>query len=234
MATQQIHRDNHHPIDLIYSENLLNHIRANLKRFVRNSQTTEGLKEAAVAITVVDIHHDPKIHDITYSASWTDHAAIILTKRAPNLRNHPGQWALPGGRIDSGESPEETVLRELEEEVGLTLDADRIIGRLDDYGTRSGFNIKPIVVWGGEKAILTANPGEVKSIHRIPLAEFMREDAPTLHKIPESDQPVLFMPVGNTCIAAPTAAILYQFREVAILGNDKRVDHYEQPYFAWK
>jgi hypothetical protein len=125
------------------------------------------------------------------------------------------------------------VLRELEEEVGLKLDPDCVLGRLDDYNTRSGFTIKPVVVWGGNDVSLRANPGEVASIHLIPLAEFMREDAPILQDIPESENPVLMMPVGDNWIAAPTAAIIYQFREVAMLGNDRRVSHYEQPYFAW-
>ena len=136
--------------------------------------------------------------------------------------------------MEAGESPEETVLRELEEEVGLTLDIDRVIGSLDDYSTRSGFIIKPIVVWGGTDITLKANPDEVASIHRIPLAEFMRDDAPMFQEIPESEHPVLFMPIGNSSIAAPTAAMIYQFREVALFGNDIRVAHYEQPYFAWQ
>ncbi len=221
-------------IDLIYNENLLHHVRGNLERFTMRTRANEGLKEAAVALTIVDIQHDPDIHDIPFLESWTGQAAIVLTRRASQLRNHAGQWALPGGRMDSGESPVDTALRELEEEVGVTLDTDRVIGRLDDYSTRSGFTITPIVVWGGTDIRLTANPDEVASIHRIPLIEFMREDAPILQKIPESEHPVLLMPIGNSWIAAPTAAIIYQFREVAILGKDSRVAHYEQPYFAWR
>ena len=136
--------------------------------------------------------------------------------------------------MDKGERPEDTALRELEEEVGLKLGEDRIIGRLDDYSTRSGFTISPVVVWGGTGLSLTANPKEVSAIHRIPLAEFMRPDAPILEPIPESDHPVLLMPVGNNFIASPTGAMIYQFLEVAILGKHKRVEHYEQPYFAWQ
>ena len=86
----------------------------------------------------------------------------------------------------------------------------------------------------GDRIELTPNPAEVASIHRIPLAEFLRADAPLIQEIPESSAPVILMPVGNTCIAAPTAALLYQFREVAILGKETRVAHYEQPVFAWK
>ena len=220
-------------IDLTFNETLLNHVRINLNRFVTRSLINNGLKEAAVAITIVDIQPDSNIHDIPFSKSSTGHAAIILTRRANNLRNHAGQWALPGGHIEPGESPEETVLRELEEEVGLKLDLNHIIGRLDDYGTRSGFIIKPVVVWGIATTSLVANPHEVASIHRIPLSELMRDDAPVIENIPESEHPVLFMPIGNSSVAAPTAAMIYQFREVAILGNDKRVAHYEQPRFAW-
>jgi len=221
-------------IDFTFDDNLLNHLRANLKRFSKREQVNNGLKEAAVAITIVDNQQCPNIHGIPFLESWTGHAAMILTRRASNLRNHAGQWALPGGRIEAGESPEETVLRELEEEVGLKLDEDRVIGSLDDYSTRSGFVIKPIVVWGGPDITLKANPDEVASIHRIPLAEFMRDDAPVFQEIPESENPVLFMPIGNTSIAAPTAAMIYQFREVVLFGNDIRVAHYEQPHFAWQ
>ncbi|MCA9945823.1 MAG: hypothetical protein KC449_20210, partial [Anaerolineales bacterium] len=71
-------------------------------------------------------------------------------------------------------------------------------------------------------------------IHRIPLAELLRSDAPILHNIPESKHPVLLMPIGTSWIAAPTAAMLYQFREVCLLGKQTRVAHFEQPYFAWK
>jgi hypothetical protein len=55
-----------------------------------------------------------------------------------------------------------------------------------------------------------------------------------LEDIPESDRPVLRMPVGDSWIAAPTAAVLYQFREVAVQGRSTRVAHYEQPVFAWR
>jgi hypothetical protein len=136
--------------------------------------------------------------------------------------------------MDRGESPEETALRELEEEVGARLGTDSILGRLDDFTTRSGFTITPVVVWGGDELQLKANYDEVDSIHRIPLQEFLRKDGPVLQTIPESDYPVLLMPVGQGWIASPTGAIIYQFREVALMGRTIRVGHYEQPYFAWK
>lgn len=218
----------------IYNDDLLQHIRANLNHFDRQTSDQKGLKKAAVAVTIVDRQNGSvptKRQPFDPSAG---RAAMILTRRAATLKAHAGQWALPGGQMEAGECAEEAVLRELEEEVGLKLGTDAIVGRLDDYDTRSGFTIKPVVIWGGTDVTLKPNPGEVASIHLIPLAEFMREDAPILEDIPESGNPVLMMPIGNTCIAAPTAAIIYQFREVAILGHHQRVAHYEQPYFAWR
>jgi 8-oxo-dGTP pyrophosphatase MutT (NUDIX family) len=215
-------------------EDLFNRMKANLDRFVRLPQEQHDLKRAAVAITIVDIEHDPALYDIPYKNAWNRNAAMILTRRASRLTRHAGQWALPGGRMDTGETPAETALRELEEEVGLKLDMDRVIGHLDDYSTRSGYSISPVVVWGGTGLRLTPNQSEVESIHRIPLAEFLRADAPILQEIPGSKNPVLLMPIGRGSIASPTAAMIYQFREVAILGRSIRVAHYEQPFFAWQ
>lgn len=219
---------------LICNDNLLRRMRANLARFDVVTHKKEGFKQAAVAITIVPIKRDPALYNIAYREAWREDAAIVLTQRASKLRKHAGQWALPGGRIDAGESPEEAALRELEEEVGLKLGLDRVIGRLDDFTTRSGFIMKAVVVWGGRDVTLTANPAEVAAAHRIPLREFMREDAPILQTMPQSKHPVLLMPVGDAWIAAPTGAIIYQFREVAILGKQTRVAHYEQPFFAWR
>lgn len=219
-----------HPLN----DSLCQRIRQNLDRFQQSTHEREGVRQAAVAITLVNCAGPPDIYSIHYDENMYSDAAIILTRRSLKLRKHAGQWALPGGRMDAGETPAQTALRELEEEVGLALGEDQILGQLDDFTTRSGFTMKCIVVWGGADVKLVANPDEVHAIHRIPLIEFMRPDAPILESIPESEHPVLMMPVGNSWIAAPTAALLYQFREVAILGKDTRVAHYEQPRFAWK
>ena len=189
---------------------------------------------AAVAVTLVDCRKKAGIGKLAFDPKNIDQAALILTTRTAKLKNHAGQRAFPGGRIDQGESPEQAALRELEEEVGLKIDSDQVLGRLDDYVTRSGFVITPVLVWGGSDVELEANPKEVDKIHRIPLSELMRDDAPILEPIPESEYPVLKMPLGNDWFAAPTAAIAYQFREVGILGKSTRVAHFEQPYFAWR
>lgn len=193
-----------------------------------------GARAAAVAVTVTDEGHGADLSGMPSHAQWQASAALILTRRSMRLRNHPGQWALPGGRIDPGETPEQTALRELREEVGLSLAPTDVIGRLDDFVTRSGFVMTPVVIWAGSRRDLAPNPDEVDSIHRIPVSEFMREDAPMLEPVAGGGAPVLRMPVGDNWIAAPTAAILYQFREVCLRGQATRVAHFEQPDFAWR
>ena len=187
---------------------------------------------AAVALVVVDAGSGPDLPGM--APGQGDDAALLLTRRAAHLRQHAGQWALPGGRMDAGETPEQAALRELNEEVGLALPPSQVLGCLDDYATRSGFVITPVVVWAGAVAALAPNPDEVASIHRIPLTELLRADAPILDASAHSPHPVLCMPVGDSWIAAPTAAFMYQFREVCLLGRATRVAHFDQPQFAWK
>ena len=197
-------------------------------------RSVAATRHAAVAVALIDEGPGADLDGMPRHTAPSDRAAILLTRRAAAMRNHPGQWALPGGRIDPGETPQQAALRELGEEVALHVDASCILGRLDDFETRSGFVITPVVVWAGAGRCLLANPSEVQSVHRIPVEEFLRADAPMLEHLPEHVEPILKMPVGRTWIAAPTAAILYQFREVCILGRATRVAHFEQPLFAWR
>jgi len=209
-------------------------LRDKLAKFIVQPMAADGRRRAAVAVAVTEAGHGAEIEGMPAFAQWSTAPALLLTRRALTLRQHAGQWAMPGGRIDDGESPEGAALRELAEEVGLSLDAGSVLGRLDDYATRSGFVITPVVVWAGAARELVANPGEVASIHRIALDEFLRPGAPLLNPVRGAEHPVLRMPVGHTWIAAPTAAFIYQFREWILLGRATRVAHFDQPVFAWK
>jgi 8-oxo-dGTP pyrophosphatase MutT (NUDIX family) len=191
-------------------------------------------QRAAVAVTLVEEGHGAELAGLPRQAQWSRRAALLLTRRAAGLKRHAGQWSFPGGRMDPGESPEAAALRELHEEVGLLPGPAAVLGRLDDFSTRSGFVITPVVVFAGTAPELELDAGEVASAHRIPLIEFERADAPWLDPLPGSEHPVLRMPVGDTWIAAPTAALIYQLVEWGLRGRGTRVAHYEQPTFAWR
>jgi 8-oxo-dGTP pyrophosphatase MutT (NUDIX family) len=163
-----------------------------------------------------------------------DEAAVLLCRRPTTMRRHAGQWAFPGGKIDDGEGPLDAALRELHEELGLRLAAEAVVGWLDDYATRSGFVISPVVLWCDTDATLEPDPDEVLDAHRIGLRALL-DCEPRYIQIPESDRPVLQLPLVGDLIHAPTGAILYQFREVALRGRlGQRVDHLEEPVFAWR
>jgi 8-oxo-dGTP pyrophosphatase MutT (NUDIX family) len=192
---------------------------ANIAAFQRTGLSDEGHKPASVALCVM--------------LNGDGVPGLLLTRRAPNLRSHAGQWALPGGRRDAGESVEDAALRELAEETGLEAGPESVLGVLDDYATRSGYLMTPVVVWGGQdRGQLRRNASEVARMHLIPLADL--DVPPRLLKIPESDQPVLQLPLLGRWLNAPTAAIVYQFCQVALHGRPTRVSHYEQPVWAWK
>ena len=180
-----------------------------------------ALKRAAVAIA------------LTEAGDAAHGTAILLTLRAAGLRAHSSQWALPGGRCDEGETQVTAALRELHEELGLELGPGDVLGLLDDYPTRSGYLITPVVVWAAPSAAISPNPDEVASVHRIALGDIERADAFDFTTIPESTRRVIRFRHAGQFIHAPTAALIYQFREV-LAGRDTRVAELEQPVFAWK
>jgi len=179
------------------------------------------LKRASVAIALAGMGDD------------TNDTALLLTRRASGLRAHRAQWALPGGRCDAGETQVQGALRELREELGLDLADDAVLGLLDAYPTRSGYLITPVVVWANGHETIRPNPQEVASVHRIALGAIERDDAFDFTAIPESDRRVIRFHWEERLIHAPTAAMIYQFREV-LAGRNTRVVDLEQPVFAWK
>ena len=183
--------------------------------------TTSGLKRAAVAIVLAK------------ADGPGGGTALLLTLRAAGLRAHSNQWALPGGRCDAGETPVAAALRELDEEIGLRLEPEDVLGILDDYPTRSGYLITPVVAWAASSSNLSLNPDEVASVHRIALEDVLRADAFDFIAIPESRRRVIRFRHHGDFIHAPTAALIYQFREV-LAGRHTRVADLEQPVFAWK
>jgi 8-oxo-dGTP pyrophosphatase MutT (NUDIX family) len=160
--------------------------------------------------------------------------SFLLTRRAAKLSSHGGQFALPGGRIDSGEDARAAARRELLEELGVELDDSSVLGLLDDFATRSGYVMTPVVLWGAEVDALTPNPAEVAVAYRVPLSELYRDDAPIITSSRTGDASLLSLPLVGTQVFSPTAAIIYQLRELAFEGRTTRVHHYEQPRFAWR
>jgi len=195
---------------------VLDDAEAAVRRFPRVAVPLDGRRAAAVAVVMFEDEHGP---------------AVWLTRRTSKLRAHPGQFALPGGRFDEGEDAVAAALRELHEELGIAAERADCAGLLDDYPTRSGYVITPVVVRvdGAEPA---PNPAEVAELHRISFTDL--EVEPRYLAIPESDRPVIQLPLVGHLVHAPTAAVLFQFREVALHGRTTRVDQLEQPVFAWR
>lgn len=203
---------------LRFEEDLRSTLALHLARFERWTAPVEDRHLAAVAVVVVPDERE--------------RAAVVLTVRAAGLRRHGGQWACPGGRLDPGETPEAAALRELEEEIGLSLPPENVLGCLDDYPTRSGFVITPVVVWG-TGGPLRPDPREVAEVYLLPVEE-VTPDRVVLHPGPESGRPVMGLSLPLGTLYAPTAALVHQFAEVAVHGRDARVAHFEQPRFAWR
>jgi 8-oxo-dGTP pyrophosphatase MutT (NUDIX family) len=238
-------------VTITYDDALREQVRARLVGHDRRVVTDPTKRHAAVAVVLVDSEVGEDRVDPAPVDDWIDGrpmpndldgrmvdvsggAAFLLCRRASRLTSHPAQWALPGGRLDPGETVVDAALRELDEEVGARLPDSAVLGLLDDYPTRSGYVMTPVVIWGGGRLDLHPAPAEVVAVYRVGLHQLQREDSPRFITIPESPRAVVQIPLGNDLIHAPTGAVLLQFRWLCLEGRDDPVDELEQPVFAWK
>lgn len=236
------------PAPIAYDAALRERVVGNLARHRRRTVTLGERRHAAVALVLVD--STPETAKVTATAedgtvapavtllhdgllTAAGGAAVLVCRRPMHLNRHAGQYALPGGRLEPGEDVVEAALRETHEEIGLELGTDTVLGLLDDYETRSGFVMTPVVVWGGD-AQLRPDPDEVMAVYRVGLHQLQRADSPRFGTIPESDRPVVSVPLGSTVLHAPTAAVLVQLNWLGLLGRHDPVHHFEQPVFAWR
>ena len=236
------------PPPIEYDEGLRERVATNLAGHRRRAVDLDGRRHAAVALVLVDSSPaDPVVRARLADGSpardplrrpegllsAAGGAAFLLCRRPLTMRRHAGQFALPGGLLDSGEGVVEAALRETHEEVGIDLAPDRVLGLLDDYVTRSGFVMTPVVVWGGE-AEIRPDPGEVMAVYRVGLHQLQRADSPRFETIPETDRPVVSVPLGTTIVHAPTAAVLVQLNWLGLQGRSDPVRDFDQPVFAWR
>lgn len=189
-------------------------IAANLAGFERREVSGEGLRHAAVAILVSPYRGKP---------------TFVLTRRALTMRRNAGNYALPGGNIEPGEDVVAAAARESCEELGVTVGPDAALGLLDDFVTLGGHRVTPVVLWSDAPLRLAIDPVEVHKAWRISLAELDHRDSPRRLAHEGGPDPILQMRLRGGWVNAPTAAWLFQFREVALHGRTVRLDGVGQP-----
>jgi ADP-ribose pyrophosphatase len=200
-------------VSYAHDDALRSRIVANCAAFERRAIEDPDPPRAAVAVAIVG----------------EDEARYLFIQRALHLRRNPGQYALPGGRLEPGESIPDAARRELLEELGVDLPAAAVLGILDDLRTRGGAIVTPVVMWGGGVVELVPDPVEVNDAWSVPLGELDHPEAPRWVTLEGVDGRVLRMSVRGEWINPPTAAMLYQFREVALHGRSVRVDEVASP-----
>jgi 8-oxo-dGTP pyrophosphatase MutT (NUDIX family) len=189
-------------------------IASNLGRFERLATTAPGIP-AAVALVVMQ--------------NADGCACMPMFVRPAGMSRHAGQFALPGGKVDPGEAPEAAAIRELKEELALEVAGRAVLGLLDDFDTQSGFTITPVVIWGGATvANLDPSRHEVAQLFLLTMPDLRSAVAGA----PKGASEDFCLELPWAAIYAPTAAILYQFSEVALDGRATRVKDFYQPPFT--
>lgn len=157
--------------------------------------------------------------------------SFLIIKRAARGSN-PGQWALPGGMLEPGETPDAAALRELHEETGVGAGPGDVLGVLDDFRTLRGVVITPVIAAATGPVELRRNPSEIASIHPIALSRLCEPGVPRWRH-DAAGEPILQMPLRHDMVVhAPTGAILWQFAESCLRGNSVYVADLLQPAFT--
>ncbi len=192
-------------------------IEARLQAFERRAAQQPG-RAAAVAISLLQVA----------DGVWS----FPLTVRSSGLRVHAGQYALPGGRISPGETALDAAARETAEEVGLPESLWHRHYLLDDYVTRSGHVITPVVLVGDAPAPeLRPNPAEVRDAFYVAMGELGAVEQRAAYD--DSGDRAFALHVAGDLVFAPTGGILLQFRDAALRGVTTRVQQVGEPVFAW-
>jgi 8-oxo-dGTP pyrophosphatase MutT (NUDIX family) len=204
---------------MVYKQTMLalrDRILTNLATFERVAIEPSSHRRAAVAILLSPQDGKP---------------TFVLTRRALTMRRGAGNYALPGGNCDGDELVIDAALREVHEELGVTVAREAALGLLDDFITLGGHVVTPVILLTDTPLTLTPDPTEVHAAWFIPLTDLDHPESPRHVPNPDGGDPILRMFANGDWINAPTAAWLYQFREVALRGRAVRLNDVGQP--AW-
>ena len=143
--------------------------------------------------------------------------SILFTKRTPHLTDHAGQISFPGGRVDATDADAvAAALREAEEEVGLPARHVEMIGQLDTYVTRTGFEVTPCVGFVNPPDSYRPDPFEVTEVFEAPLSFFLDPSSrKTESRIYQGRRRFFYVyPWGDYYIWGATAGMLNNLVEV--------------------
>ncbi|MFI4986281.1 MAG: CoA pyrophosphatase [Alphaproteobacteria bacterium] len=144
---------------------------------------------------------------------------VLLTERTAHLTDHAGQVSFPGGRIEPEDvSAEAAALREAFEEVGLLPSVVEPVGRLDDYETRTGFLVHPIVAIVTPPFAVKPDPAEVADIFEVPLAFILdrRNHRRESRLYKGRERQFYVLPYEGRYIWGATASMLVNLTEVLV------------------
>ena len=237
---------------ITYDEALRERIRAHLAGHDRRAVTDPTKRHAAVAVVLVDsevgedrvdpapvddwIDGRPMARPASTAAWSTSPAAPLSSCAAGHLasRRMPRSGRCPAAAWTRAKPRSTPRCGSWTKRSASGCPTPTVLGLLDDYPTRSGYVITPVVIWGGGRLDPRPAPDEVVAVYRVGLHQLQRDDSPRFIAIPESPRPVVQIPLGNDLIHAPTGAVLLQLRWLCLEGRHDPVDELEQPVFAWK